>query len=176
MAREMHRFVTTFANVIAQSAPHIYLSALPFAPQNSPLSERYRTLYPRTLCVQSGGFRTWPPTQNVLFGHTESVSSVAFSHDGKRVVSGSDDGTVRLWDAETGEAIGEPFQSHDGPVSSVAFSHDSKRVVSGSSDGTVRVWDAETGEAIGEPFQGHDGFVYSVAFSHDGKQIGRAHV
>jgi len=116
MAREMHRFVTTFAHVIAQSAPHIYLSALPFAPQNSPLSERYRMLYPRTLRIQSGGFRMWPPTRIVLFGHTGSVYSVAFSHDGKRVVSGSEDGTVRVWDAETGEAIGEPFQGPEGWV------------------------------------------------------------
>jgi len=148
MAKEMHKFVTTFANVIAQSAPHIYLSALPLAPQNSPLLEQYRKLYPRTLCVQSGGFSMWPPTRNVLFGHTGPVNSVAFSHDSKCVASGSDDETVRVWDAEIGEAIGEPFRGHNSRVQSVAFLHDGKRLVSGSDDRTIRVWDVEGGEPV----------------------------
>ncbi|KIM28371.1 hypothetical protein M408DRAFT_57282, partial [Serendipita vermifera MAFF 305830] len=147
MAREMWRFVTTFASVIAQSAPHIYLSALPFSPQQSALSGRYVKLFPRILSVKSGGFENWPPVQNILFGHTDIVSSVAFSPDGKRIVSGSSDKTVRVWDAETGQAVGAPFQGHDQGVNSVAFSPDGKRIVSGSDDKTVRVWDAETGQA-----------------------------
>ncbi|KIM27879.1 hypothetical protein M408DRAFT_160511, partial [Serendipita vermifera MAFF 305830] len=93
MAREMWRFVTTFASVIAQSAPHIYLSALPFAPQRSALSGRYVTLFPKSLSVKLGGFENWPPAQNILFGHLHIVSSVAFSPDGKRIVSSSFDKT-----------------------------------------------------------------------------------
>ena len=59
-------------------------------------------------------------------GHTDDVYSVAFSPDGKTVVSGSWDNTVRLWDVKTGEAIGEPWQGHTASVSSVAFSPDGK--------------------------------------------------
>jgi WD40 repeat protein len=99
------------------------------------------------------------------------VLSVAFSPDGKHIVSGSYDNTVRVWDAESGQAIGEPLQGHSNSVLSVAFSPDGKHIVSGSYDNTVRVWDAESGQAIGEPLQGHSDSVYSVAFSPDGKHI-----
>jgi WD40 repeat protein len=65
---------------------------------------------------------------------------VAFSPDGKRIVSGSADKTLRLWDAETGKAISKPLKGHTGEVISVAFSPDGKRIVSGSTDRTLRIW------------------------------------
>ncbi|MEI2740158.1 MAG: WD40 repeat domain-containing protein [Chitinophagaceae bacterium] len=99
------------------------------------------------------------------------VTSVAFSPDGRRIVSGSVDHTLRLWDAATGAAIGEPLKGHSGSVRSVAFSPDGRRIVSGSYDNTLRLWDAATGAAIGEPLKGHTGWVTSVAFSPDGRRI-----
>ena len=102
---------------------------------------------------------------------TQSVQSVAFSRDGKRIVSGSGDNTVRLWDGATGKPIGEPLKGHSFSVDSVAFSPDGKRIVSGSGDSTIRLWDVETGKPIGEPLKGHRKEVSSVAFSPDGKRI-----
>ena len=107
----------------------------------------------------------------VLRGHTYQVHSVAFSPDGKRIVSGSFDETIRIWDAATGAQIGEPLTGHTGDVESVAFSPDGKRIVSGSDDKTIRIWDAATGKQIGEPLTGHTDEVRSVAFSPDGKRI-----
>ena len=109
--------------------------------------------------------------QNLLPGHTDSVLSVAVSPDGGRIVSGSDDSTVRIWDAQTGEPIGQPLQGHTDRVLSVAVSPDGGRIVSGSADRTVRIWDAQTGEPIGQPLQGHTDRVLSVAVSPDGGRI-----
>jgi len=68
------------------------------------------------------------------------VSSVAFSPDGKRIVSGSHDMTVRIWDAATGQPIGAPITGHTGPVISVAFSPDVNTIVSGAADNTLHLW------------------------------------
>ena len=84
------------------------------------------------------------------------MQSAAFSPDGKRIVTASEDKTARLWDAETGKPIGEPLRGHEGRVSSAAFSPDGKRIVTASGDKTARLWDAETGKPIGEPLTGHE--------------------
>ncbi len=114
-----------------------------------------------------------PSEQNQyqLTGNTAPVSSVAFSSDAKRIVSGSADNTLRLWDVTTGQPIGPPLQGHTDGVRSVAFSPDGKSIVSGSADKTLRLWDAQSGKPIGPPLQGHQDSVWSVAFSPYGQRI-----
>ena len=99
------------------------------------------------------------------------IYAVAFSPNGSRIVSGNGDNTLRLWDANTGQPIGQPLQGHEDVVKSVAFSSDSSRIVSGSYDNTLQLWDTLTGQSIGEPLKGHEGQVYSVAFSPDDSRI-----
>jgi WD40 repeat protein len=94
---------------------------------------------------------------------------VQFSPDGKYIVSGSADETIRLWDLQ-GNPIGQPFTGHTSYVVSVQFSPDGKYIVSGSRDKTIRLWDLQ-GNPIGQPFTGHTDSVYSVQFSPDGKYI-----
>jgi hypothetical protein len=76
----------------------------------------------------------------ILQGHSSLVLTIAFSVDGK-LVSGSEDCTIRLWDTTTGILIGKPIAAHSGPVTSVAFSADGTRIVSGSDDNTLKLWD-----------------------------------
>ena len=101
---------------------------------------------------------------------------MAFSPDGKRIVTGSQDRTVKVWDAATGQEL-LSLKGHTSCVTSVAFSPDGKRIVSGSQDKTVKVWDAATGQEI-LSLKGHTGQVTSVAFSprrqtHRQRQRGR---
>jgi hypothetical protein len=77
----------------------------------------------------------------------DPVDSVAFSRDGKQVLTGSWDHTARLWDAASGKEI-RRFEGHSEWITSVAFSRDSKQVLTGSSDCTSRIWDAATGKEL----------------------------
>ena len=106
-----------------------------------------------------------------LTGHTDRIHAMAFSPDGNTLVTGSYDGTVRLWDAATHRQIGAPLATHDDKINSVAFSPDGKLVASGADDGMVRLWDVATHRQIGAPLTSHSGVVYSVAFSPDGKTL-----
>jgi WD40 repeat protein len=83
------------------------------------------------------------------------VYSVAFSPDGKHVISGSQDNTLRLWDVRSGKSIGSPFKGHTQAVYSVAFSPDGTKIASGSWDKTLRLWDARNGHRVSMPFTGH---------------------
>ncbi|MEL6490403.1 MAG: caspase family protein, partial [Cyanobacteria bacterium J06621_3] len=106
---------------------------------------------------------------NRLEGHESEVLSLAFSPDGQRIVSGSKDGTLRFWDAQTGVPLSDLLKGHESEVWSVAFSLDNQRIVSGGRDG-IRLWDAQTGALLSDPLEGH-GWVDSVAFSPDGQRI-----
>ncbi|HEY5316105.1 MAG TPA: caspase family protein, partial [Pirellulales bacterium] len=102
-------------------------------------------------------------------GHAGGVWSVAFSPDGKQVLTGSWDKAARLWDAASGKEI-RAFLGHIGAVLSVAFSPDGKQVLTGGSDKTARLWDAASGKEI-RTFRGHTDSVRSVAVSPGGKQV-----
>ena len=81
----------------------------------------------------------------ILSGHTDEVNSVTFTSDGRSLVSGSDDETVKLWDMQTGGAI-RTFSGHTALVCSVSISVDSATIASASHDGTIRLWNTQTGE------------------------------
>ena len=114
----------------------------------------------------------------VLRGHWDEVRSVSFSPDGRRIVSGSSDNSVQVWDANSGaQLFTDPvfykfngLHGHKGLVESVSFSPDSQRIVSGSHDKTMRVWDAASGKEL-RVLRGHEDWVMSVSFSPDGKRI-----
>ncbi|KIK37359.1 hypothetical protein CY34DRAFT_810405, partial [Suillus luteus UH-Slu-Lm8-n1] len=170
-AMDVQRFIQIFGGMILYSTPHLYVSALPFSPDNSALSKTFSARFPNCLRVVSGRNNNWTAVLTVINGHTDGVRSVAFSPDGARIATGSDDGTVRLWDAATGQPVGEPLLGHTSSVTSVSFSPDGTRIVSGSLDETVRLWDVATRQPIGEPLLGHTDSVNSVAFSPSGSRI-----
>ena len=168
-AIDAQKFIRMFGGAISSSTPHLYVSALPFSPRRSTVSMKFLKKFNKVLRISHGHNTNWPGIQGVLVGHTGYVWCVAFSSDGKRIVSGSDDKTIRLWDAETGEQR-QHLEGHQHRVSSVGFSPEGRRIVSGSYDKTIRLWDAETGEQLGQPLE-HQDQVWCVGFSPDGRRI-----
>jgi RNA polymerase sigma factor (sigma-70 family) len=105
-------------------------------------------------------------------GHTDGVMVVAFSPDGKRILTGGacygdGDPTVRLWDVKTGKEL-RRLEGHTLGVYGLAFLDGGKKAVSGSHDTTIRIWDLESGKEL-KRLEGHESTVYSLAVSPDGK-------
>ena len=96
-----------------------------------------------------------------------SVRAVSFSPDGRLVVSGSGDKTVRVWESTTGKEVAR--MTHEARVSAVSFSPDGRLVVSGSGDKTVRVWESTTGKEVAR--MTHEDSVSAVSFSPDGRLV-----
>lgn len=104
----------------------------------------------------------------VLKRHTSWVNYAVFSPDGRQVVSASDDGTIRVWDSETGKQT-RILDELDCVVHSATFSPDGRRIISASDDG-IHIWDADSGNKI-NILEGHTDRVNSALFSHDGRRI-----
>ena len=96
--------------------------------------------------------------------------SARFAADNRRVITGSDDTTARLWDAATGEPLDITLAGHTAAVTSVAFTPDGQRAVTGSKDITAKVWDPATGKEI-LTLTGHTEEITTVAVSPDGNSL-----
>lgn len=115
------------------------------------------------------GAATLDYPEQQFIGHSQLIACVAFSPDGKYVLTGSGDTTARLWNRQTGKEIRQ-FVGHSASVQGVAFSPDGKYVLTGSTDTTARLWDIDSGNTL-QTFSGHAGPVNAVAFSPDGQYM-----
>ncbi|MGD9923644.1 MAG: caspase family protein [Pseudorhodoplanes sp.] len=102
-------------------------------------------------------------------GHQTGIWSIAFSNDGKRIVSGNSNGLAYLWDASTGRLL-HTFTGHRDSVFSVALSANGDRTVTGGMDSSVKLWDSTSGRLL-RTFEGHKGWVSGVGLSPDGRRI-----
>ncbi len=113
----------------------------------------------------------WVPGTLMLFtlaGHSLRVNAVVVSADGKLAVSASVDGTLKVWDLETGR-LKRTLAGHAGSVDSVAITPDGRRTVSASDDTNLKVWDLETGSTV-HTLSGHKNVVSAVSIFKDGQQ------
>ena len=106
----------------------------------------------------------WPSQR--FEGHTGWIRGVIHLPGGQRIMTCSDDGSLRVWNLKTGEQIGNSWRDGENEVFALALSLDGKKVVCGCVDGAVELWDIDTGKIIAK-WTGHTRYVISVCWNQD---------
>src|SRR5258706_606000 len=114
--QDICHFLITFHTPVSFSTPHIYISTRPFLPSQSPLSRMFDREFTRAIKMRVGNPPSWPAPPLEWAGHAAWVRSASYSPNGAHVITGSGDRTIRIWDAKTGAAVGDPLKGHDGWV------------------------------------------------------------
>ena len=104
-------------------------------------------------------------------GHDNAVISIAFSPDGRYIISSSLDKSIKVWDVQNSFSNIKTLKGHDNYVYSVAFSPDGRYIISGSRDKSIKVWDVQNNFSNIKTLKGHSDGITSVAFSPDGRYI-----
>ncbi|PHH93085.1 hypothetical protein CDD83_1370 [Cordyceps sp. RAO-2017] len=161
---DARRFVLYCHSIVGEAPLQVYSSALLFAPKRSVIRQTFER-HIDWVTTKPAVEQNWDCCLQTLTGHRGSVTSVAVSGDG-RLASGSEDRTIKIWDATTG-ALQQTLECHGRSVDSVAFSSDG-RLASSSWDATTEIWDAITG-TLQQTLKESGYVICSVAFSSDGR-------
>ncbi|KAJ6017869.1 hypothetical protein N7451_001248 [Penicillium sp. IBT 35674x] len=170
--RDASRFLRYHRVALESSPLQVYSSSLVFSPTLSLTRQCYQKRErPDWILNEPLVDKDWSSCLQTFEGHTKSVNSIAWSRDGSRLASASQDTTIRIWDPATGQCA-SILEGHIEQVNSVTWSQDGSQLASASHDTTVRIWDLATGQC--ETLKGHSGLVFSIAWSQDGTQLASA--
>ncbi|KAF8668498.1 WD domain, G-beta repeat [Rhizoctonia solani] len=169
MVQDSRSFASKYAaNPASYSTPHIYLSALPLTSAKSRVREVY---WPRTKGLATVGscmHKDRMSSSLAAWATGSVVNKIALSNDGKRIVAGGENGTISVWNVNTGRCILGPLKKHKDSVFAVTFSPDGGMIASGSNDRKIYLSSAYTGDTLVGPLEGHSGAVCYLSFSPDG--------
>ncbi|KAG5790721.1 hypothetical protein H9Q69_010215 [Fusarium xylarioides] len=178
---DANRFLLYYKSIIEKHLLQLYASCLIFSPEQSIIKSQYGSEAPKWIAIAPGLESNWDACLQTLDEHQTEVSTLAYSPDGQWLVSGSQDGVVKLWHADSGACIrtvgghGLGYDKYDpkhkmlvpAGVKSVAFSADGESFTSGAWNGIVKVWDRATGKLSAE-HQAHESHATAMAISSDG--------
>ena len=165
------------------STPHIYVSALSWGVENPFIRKHlgvdfrcYFPLLPEGAAVSTEVQDEFWVVRNVKreWNTVRFSNCVVHSPSKERIASGREDGTITIWDAQTGIPIGRPKKVHNSFVRAIAYSPDNTKLASGSDDGFLCIWDAQSLAPLGEPFKVDASHVLAIQFSPDGSRIASA--
>ncbi|KAG1724753.1 WD40-repeat-containing domain protein [Suillus paluster] len=115
-----------------------------------------------------------PQAEMTLKGHHRWVRGVAFIPGTRLLVSCSHDKSLRVWDLDTGQQVGEPLLGHDDEVRTVAASTDGRWIVSGASNGSILTWEVATNKSVPVSFKSHENMVHSIVFAPNSETFASA--
>jgi WD40 repeat protein len=118
---------------------------------------------------RSGGRQVVGPAS--VDGAPPFAKTVAISPDSRRLVGGYADGTLLIFDTESGRPVRSPLKGHRGGIDFAVYSPDGHRIASAGSDLTVRIWDVDVGQPVGTPVRQHTGTIVQLVFSPDGRRV-----
>ena len=131
---------------------------------------KLRQIYGLKLQHSREGFQRIPaPKSHLTLTHSAEVTAAAFSSDGSSIVTADANGNVVVWNAATGQTVGQPLR-HEKKVNSAVFSSDGKSILTACDDGVVRIWNAVSFSVVKNVGQ-HNGEVLSARYSPDGNLI-----
>ncbi|KAJ3558899.1 hypothetical protein NM688_g651 [Phlebia brevispora] len=172
LLNDAYRFILLFFDPIRVDPKHIYVTALPLTPHCA-LLDVYGSCKPldgAVLRITTERESHWGPCLRVMEGHKGTVLSVRFSSDGRHIVSGSCDHTIKIWDTETGVML-NTMQCR-GWIYSVAFRPDMNTgQIASADDRTMRIWDFSSGAELHKIQLDETGAPLGLAYSPDGKYI-----
>ncbi|QYT06072.1 hypothetical protein H0G86_012939 [Trichoderma simmonsii] len=168
LVQDARRFIFRHKRGIESTPLQVYVSALIFSPLQSEIRNIFKDEEPPWMLVKPAVEAGWDACLQTLEGHSDSVNSVVFSPDGQRLASGSDDGTIKIWDVNSGSC--QTLECYN-PVLSIVFSPDGQQLASGLSDGVIKVWDIKESSFYLQTSKSFDYQIYSVIFSMNGQRL-----
>ncbi|KAF4612642.1 hypothetical protein D9613_011794 [Agrocybe pediades] len=168
-------FVEAFSmNACNKSTPHIYISALPFCYKSNFVYVNYWTKTQGLISINGTSLNEKHSRPIATWHMADTVNSLAFSHNGTSFATGSRDGTIHIYDTDSGEMIAGPFQVAGGrDTTIVTFSPDNTQLASVVWFATIYIWDVQTENLIAGPLEleKHTENITSLSFSPDSKKL-----
>ncbi|KAI0191868.1 hypothetical protein F4808DRAFT_381284 [Astrocystis sublimbata] len=164
---DAYNFASSHEKTIEQAPLQTYNSALLFSPTRSKVREQYWEDWPSFIEMAAGKLDCWGEEHQFPGQHTGSIYAIVFSPNGKTIATGSDDKTVRIWSADTGEHL-KTLEGHTATFGNIKFSPNGNIIASSSMNETVRLWSVDTGKQL--QVLKHNGIIV-IAFSPDSKTL-----